>query len=128
MFGSFSPLARLSAYPLWMVSHLYWAPVMKPLGASGACEALWPQVLTPRFSAVSTTTLGPSTWQVITSQPAAIRAVAGFPSLPGSDQAPVKITGTTAFGLVFLAPSMNELTNPNAVVQVIFTGTTAFGL
>ena len=47
---------------------------MKPFGASGACEALWPQVLAPRFSAVSITTFGPSTWQVMTSQPASTSA------------------------------------------------------
>ena len=82
---------------------------MKPLGASGAWEELWPQVLTPRFSAVSTTTFGPSTWQVMTSQPASIRAFTASASRTGSDQSPVKITWTVAFGLVFLAPSMKEL-------------------
>src|SRR5580658_400123 len=92
-----------------MVSHLYSAPVMKPLGASGACDELWPQVLTPRFSAVSTTTLGPSTWQVMTSQPASIKAFTPSASRTGNDQSPVKMTCTTAFGLVDLAPSMNEL-------------------
>src|SRR5215470_3665737 len=92
-----------------MVSHLYSAPVMKPLGASDNCEALWPQIFTPRFSAVSTTTLGASTWQVITSQPASISALTASASRTGSDQSPVKITWTTAFGLVFLAPSMKEL-------------------
>src|SRR6201994_2141555 len=82
---------------------------MKPLGASGAWEELWPQVLTPRFSAVSTTTFGPSTWQVMTSQPASIRALVASASRTGSDQSPVKITWTVAFGLVDLAPNMNEL-------------------
>src|ERR1700733_5855256 len=82
---------------------------MKPLGASGACEELWPQVLTPRFSAVSTTTFGPSTWQVMTSQPASIRAFTASASRTGSDQSPVKITWTVALGFVFLAPSMKEL-------------------
>src|SRR5712675_897323 len=82
---------------------------MKPFGASGACEALCPQVFTPRFSAVSTTTLGPSTWQVMTSQPPSTRALTASASRTGSDQSPVKMTWTTAFGLVFLAPSMNEL-------------------
>src|ERR1700730_10785657 len=92
-----------------MVTHLYSAPVMKPFGASGACDALWPQVFTPRFSAVSTTTFGASTWQVMTSQPASTSALTASASRTGSDQSPVKITCTTAFGLVFLAPSMNEL-------------------
>src|SRR5712691_4361497 len=82
---------------------------MNPFGASGACEVLWPQVFTPRFSAVSITTLGPSTWQVITSQPASTKAFAASASRTGSDQSPVKMTCTTAFGLVFLAPSMKEL-------------------
>src|SRR5258707_15090095 len=82
---------------------------MKPFGASGACDELWPHTLTPRFSAVSTTTLGPSTWQVMTSQPASTRALTASASRTGSDQSPVKMTCTTALGLVFLAPSMNEL-------------------
>src|SRR5580704_8595184 len=82
---------------------------MKPLGASGACDALWPQLFTPRFSAVSITTLGPSTWQVMTSQPASTKAFAASASRTGSAQSPVKITCTTAFGLVFLTPSRNEL-------------------
>src|SRR5258705_3313743 len=82
---------------------------MKPLGASGAWDELWPQVFTPRFSAVSITTLGPSTWQVMTSQPPSTSAFVASASRTGSDQSPVKITCTTAFGLVFFAPSMNEL-------------------
>src|SRR5580693_2001191 len=82
---------------------------MKPFGASGACEALWPQVLTPRFSAVSITTFGLSTWQVITSLPASTRALVASASRTGSDQSPVKMTWTVEFGLVLLAPSMNEL-------------------
>src|SRR4029079_10731119 len=82
---------------------------MKPFGASGACEALWPQVFTPRFSAVSITTFGPSTWHVTTSQPASTSALTASASRTGNDQSPVKMTCTTAFGLVFLAPSMNEL-------------------
>src|SRR5260221_11084121 len=82
---------------------------MKPLGASGACDELWPHTLAPRFSAVSTTTLGPSTWQVMISHPASIKALTASASRTGSDQSPVKMTCTTAFGLVDLAPSMNEL-------------------
>src|SRR5690606_33171926 len=81
----------------------------KPLGASGAWEALWPQVLTPRPSAVSTTTLGPSTWQAMTSQPASTRALVASASRTGSDQSPVKISWTVAFGLVLRAPSRKEL-------------------
>src|SRR5580698_2366234 len=92
-----------------MVAHLYSAPVMKPLGASGAWLALWPQVLTPRFSPVSMTTFGPSTWQVMTSQPASTSALAASASRTGIDQSPVKITCTVAFGLTERAPSMNEL-------------------
>src|ERR1700759_3062412 len=82
---------------------------MKPLGASGAWEALWPQVFTPRFSAVSTTTFGPSTWQVMTSHPALTSALTASASRTGSDQSPVKMTCTTALGLVFFAPNMKEL-------------------
>ena len=82
---------------------------MKPLGASGAWLALWPQVLTPRFSAVSMTTFGPSTWQVMTSQPASTSALVASASRTGSDQSPVKITCTVAFGLTERAPSRNEL-------------------
>src|SRR5215469_3406792 len=82
---------------------------MKPFGASGAWEELWPQHFTPRFSAVSITTLGPSTWQVITSQPASTSALTASASRTGSDQSPVKITWTVALGLLFRAPSMKEL-------------------
>src|ERR1700684_1594887 len=82
---------------------------MKPFGASGAWFELWPQVFTPRFSPVSMTTFGPSTWQVMTSQPASTSALAASASRTGSDQSPVKITCTVAFGLVFFAPSMKEL-------------------
>src|SRR5580700_3582699 len=92
-----------------MVSHLYSAPVMKPLGASGLWSELWPQVLAPRFSAVSITTLGPSTWQVMTSLPASTNAFTASASRTGSDQSPVKMTCTVEFGLVDLAPSMKEL-------------------
>src|ERR1700681_530754 len=92
-----------------MVTQLYSAPVIKPFGASGACEALWPQVLTPRFSAVSITTFGLSTWQVMTSQPASTSALVASASRTGSDQSPVKITWTVVAGLVFFAPSMNAL-------------------
>src|SRR5215470_17134168 len=82
---------------------------MKPLGARGACEALWPQVLTPRFSAVSITTFGASTWHVMTSQPASTSALTASASRTGSDQSPVKMTCTTALGLVFFAPNITEL-------------------
>src|SRR5271166_4781935 len=92
-----------------MVIHLYSAPVMKPLGASGAWLALWPQVITPRFSPVSMTTFGPSTWQVMTSQPASTSAFAASASRTGIDQSPVKITWTVAFGLTDRAPSRTEL-------------------
>src|SRR6476469_3429906 len=82
---------------------------MKPFGASGACDALWPQVFTPRFSAVSITTFGPSTWQVMTSQPASTSALVASASRTGNDQSPVKITCTVAFGFTLRAPSRNEL-------------------
>ncbi len=77
---------------------------MKPFGASGAWSALWPQVLTPRASAVSITTFGLSTWQVMTSQPASISALVASASRTGSDHSPVKITCTVALGLTFCAP------------------------
>src|ERR1700761_6011625 len=82
---------------------------MKPLGASGAWLALCPQVFTPRFSPVSITTFGPSTWHVITSQPASTNAFAASASRTGNDQSPVKITCTVAFGLVERAPRRKEL-------------------
>ena len=56
---------------------------MKPLGASGACEVLCPQVLTPRFSAVSITTFGLSTWQVMISQPESTSALVASASRTG---------------------------------------------
>src|SRR6218665_998937 len=92
-----------------MVSHLYSAPVMKPFGASGACEALWPQVFTPRPSAVSITTLGLSTWQVMTSQPASTSALVASASRTGRLHSPVKITCTVALGFTERAPSSTEL-------------------
>src|SRR6188508_3086716 len=92
-----------------MVSHLYSAPVTKPVGASGAWLALWPQVLTPRPSAVWITTFGLSTWQVMTSQPASTNALVASASRTGSDHSPVKITCTVAFGLTERAPSSTEL-------------------
>src|SRR5271157_4628254 len=82
---------------------------MKPFGASGAWLALWPQVFTPRFSAVSITTLGESTWQVMMSQPASTRALAASASRTGIDQSPVKITCTVALGLTERAPRRTEL-------------------
>src|SRR3990167_3015428 len=82
---------------------------MKPLGASSAWLALWPQDLTPRLSAVWMTTFGLSTWQVMTSQPASTRALVASASRTGSDHSPVKITWTLAFGLTDFAPSMKEL-------------------
>src|SRR2546429_3922274 len=92
-----------------MVSHLYSAPVMKPLGASGACEALCPQVLMPRFSAVSITTFGLSTWHVMMSQPESISALVASASRTGIDHSPVNTACTTTFGLVLRAPSSTEL-------------------
>src|SRR6218665_1933700 len=92
-----------------MVLHLYSAPVMKPLGASGACEALWPQVLTPRPSAVSITTFGLSTWQVMTSQPASTSALVASASRTGRLHSPVKITCTVALGVTDRAPSRTEV-------------------
>src|ERR1700738_4132491 len=92
-----------------MVTHLYSAPVTKPLGASGPWQALCPQVFTPRPSAVWITTLGPSTWQVMRSQPASTRALVASASRTGSDHSPVKITCTVAAGLTVRAPVRKEL-------------------
>ena len=55
------------------------------------------------------TTFGPSTWQVMTSQPASTKAFAASASRTGSDQSPVKITCTVALGLTERAPSRTEL-------------------
>ncbi len=82
---------------------------MKPFGASGAWLALWPQLMTPRPSAVSITTFGPSTWQVSTSQPASTRALAASASRTGIDHSPVKITCTLAEGFTLRTPSAKEL-------------------
>src|ERR1700722_15787267 len=80
---------------------------MKPLGASGAWLALWPQLLTPRFSAVSITTFGPSTWQGTTSQPASTSAFAASASRTGSDQSPGKITCPGAVGVPRARPEQD---------------------
>src|SRR5208283_3789410 len=87
--------------------------------ASGAWLALWPQLITPRFSAVSITTFGPSTWQVITSAPASTSALAASASRTGNDQSPVNMTCPVAFGLTERAPSSTEL---------MFDSTLAIGL
>ena len=83
---------------------------MKPFGASLAWLALWPQLFTPRFSAVSITTLGLSTWQAMTSQPASISALVASASRTGSDQSPVMMSCTVAFGFTLLTPSVKALT------------------
>src|SRR2546430_16973231 len=93
-----------------MGSHLAAAPVIEPFGGSGAWEVLCPQVLTPRFSAVSIPTFGPSTWQVMISHPESISALVASASRTGIDHSPVNTTCTTAFGLVLRAPSSTELT------------------
>ena len=86
---------------------------MKPFGARSAWLALWPQLLTPRFSAVSITTLGLSMWQAMISQPASTSALAASASRTGSAQSPVTINCTVTLGLTLRAPSMNELTLRN---------------
>src|SRR3989442_604734 len=63
----------------------------------------------PRFSAVSITTLGLSTWQVTTSIPWSARLLTASASLTGSTQSPVKITWVVAFGLTVRAPRVKEL-------------------
>src|SRR6218665_4076058 len=92
-----------------MVSHLYSAPVMKAVGASGAWLALWPADLTPRPSAVWMTTFGLSTWQVMTSQPASTNALVASASRTGRLHSPVKITCTVALGVTDRAPSRTEV-------------------
>src|SRR5580698_914204 len=63
----------------------------------------------PRFSAVWITTLGLSTWHVITSTPWSIRLLVASPSLVGIDQSPVKITWQVTAGFAFLAPRAKAL-------------------
>src|ERR1700731_4698447 len=63
----------------------------------------------PRFSAVSTTTLGLSTWQVTTSTPLSMRVLVASASLTGLDQSPVKMTEKEIFGLMLLAPNVKAL-------------------
>src|SRR5260370_34850717 len=82
---------------------------MNPFGARSAWLALWPQLFTPRFSAVSITTLGLSMWQAMISQPAATSALAASASRTGNAQSPVTISCTVALGLTLRAPRMNEV-------------------
>jgi hypothetical protein len=63
----------------------------------------------PRFSAVSITTLGLSTWQVTTSTPWSARLLVASASLTGIDQSPVKITCTVMVGSTERAPSVKAL-------------------
>ena len=58
----------------------------------------------PRFSAVSITTLGLSTWQVTTSIPWSARLLTASASLTGSTQSPVRITCVVALGFTVRAP------------------------
>ena len=63
----------------------------------------------PARSAVSTTTLGESTWQVTTSTPCATIELVASASLTGSDQSPVKIAWVVIFGLTDCAPRVKAL-------------------
>src|SRR5258705_11663191 len=82
---------------------------MKPFGPIEACETLWPQERTLRISAASITTLGLSTWQATTSQPASASELTASASRTGSDHSPVKITCTVALGFTLRAPGGKEL-------------------
>jgi hypothetical protein len=64
----------------------------------------------PRRSAVSTTTFGPSTWQVTTSIPWSAMALVASASFTGIDQSPVKMTCTVIEGSTLRAPSAKLLT------------------
>ncbi len=83
---------------------------MKPLGARSAWLALWPQVFTPRASAVSTITLGLSTWHAMTSQPASTSAFVASASRTGRLHSPVMMSRTSAAGLTFFTPMVKALT------------------
>src|SRR6478736_8383775 len=98
-----------AANDLYTVSHLFSAPVMKPLGASLAWDALWPKVFLPWCSAVSITIFGLSTWQAMTSQPAVISAFVASASRTGMDQSPVMINCTVAFGFTLRTPIVKAL-------------------
>src|SRR5438067_1603074 len=62
-----------------------------------------------RLFAVWTTTLGLSTWQVMTSTSLSIRSLVACSSALGSDQLPVKITRQVMSGLTLWAPSVKAL-------------------
>src|SRR5258706_14743489 len=80
----------------------------------------------PRLSAVSTITLGLSTWHVITSTPWSTRLLVASASFTGSDQSPVTMNWHVIVGSTLRAPSRNALalrstygigfaaTNPNS--------------
>ena len=61
------------------------------------------------LSAVSITTLGLSTWQAMTSAPAATSELVASASRTGIDQSPVITSCTTAFGLTRRTPSVKVL-------------------
>ncbi len=63
----------------------------------------------PRFSAVSTTTFGLSTWQVSTSTPWSIRLLAASASFTGIDHSPVKMTRVVMLGSTERAPMVKAL-------------------
>src|SRR5258708_36166602 len=92
-----------------MVPYLSSAPVMKPFGATLACETLWPHDFAPRRSAVPTTILGLPTGPAMTSQLASTSEFVASASRTGSDQSPVKIRLTVALGLSRRAPARKLL-------------------
>ncbi len=63
----------------------------------------------PRRSAVSTTTFGLSTWQVITSTPWSTRLFVASASLTGSDQSPVMMSCVVILGSTLFAPRVKAL-------------------
>ena len=63
----------------------------------------------PRPAAVSTTTFGLSTWQVMTSTPWSTSALVASASFTASDHSPVKMTWQVIAGSTERAPSRKEL-------------------
>src|SRR5256885_1666486 len=81
----------------------------RPDNSSTRARSRSPDGSCRRRSAVSMTTLGPSTWQVMTSTPWSAKLLVASASLTGSDHSPVKIAWVVMLGSTERAPSVKLL-------------------
>jgi hypothetical protein len=77
-------------------------------GASADWFAGLPQSEAPRRAAVSITPFGPSTWQVMTSQPASASGLVAAAALTAGDHSRGKMTWQVIVGQTARAPGKNN--------------------